>query len=264
MVVVRARGPDEGHVHEVRVDPGHGRQLPVLRVVEEVPRREEAPPVEVRELVQIAEPELRVGEAERPHVVRVPAPRDLVRLEMAHERRNVVDRDAHAVLAPGRLPAQRVQPIRPGRARHRAEPAVADHELAREMVVHGQLAPVVVAHHHVAELRLLPLLGEVRDEAAHVVAHLLRRAPAAVARVLVLRQRGSLQVADLVLLASVGVRHARLQPVDVRSLGLEREVPEHVVEGAVLEHEDDDVVDLAEVREIGVGRRDRSRACAAA
>jgi hypothetical protein len=39
----------------------------------------------------------------------------------------------------------------------------------------------------------------------------------------------------------------RTQAVDVRATALEREIAEHVVEGAVLEHQDDDMVDLLEV-----------------
>ena len=262
MVVVRSRRPDERDVDEVRVDPRHGRQLPVLRVVHEVARREQAPAVEVGEPVEVADPELAVGEAERSDVVRVPAPRDLVRLEVAHERGHVVDRNLLRVLAPGRLAAERVEPVRPRRAWDRAVPAIADGKLARQMVVRRQVAAVVVAHDHVDELRLLALLREVGDEAAHVVADLLGDARAAVAGILVLRERCPLEVPDLVVLAPIDVRHARLQPVDVGPPRFERQIPEHVVERPVLEHEHDDVVDLAEVGEGRVGR-EPPRVCAA-
>ena len=122
------------------------------------------------------------------------------------------------------------------------------------MVVGRQVAAVVVAHDDVDELRLRALLREVGDEAAHVVRDLLGDAGAAVAGILVLRERGPLQVPDLVRLALVAVRHARLQAVDVGPPRFEAEVPEHVVERPVLEHEHDDVVDLAEVGEGRVGR----------
>ena len=85
-------------------------------------------------------------------------------------------------------------------------------------------------------------------------ADLLGDARAAVAGILVLRERCPLEVPDLVVLALIGVRHARLQPVDVGPRRFERQIPEHVVERPVLEHEHDDVVDLAEVGEGRVGR----------
>ena len=46
------------------------REPPVLRVVEEVPRGEQAAAVEVGELVEVAEPEPGIGEAKRADVVR--------------------------------------------------------------------------------------------------------------------------------------------------------------------------------------------------
>jgi hypothetical protein len=125
------------------------------------------------------------------------------------------------------------------------------------VVVDREVASVVVAHDHVHELRLLAFLREVGDESAHVPAHLLGDAGAAVARILVLRQRRPLEVANLVRLAAVDVCHARLQAVDVGPAGLDRQVAEHVVERAVLEHEHDDVVDLAEVLKGRVGGRGR-------
>jgi hypothetical protein len=56
---------------------------------------------------------------------------------------------------------------------------------------------------------------------------LLGRGRAAVTGILVLRQRRPPQVANLVALAPVHVRHARLQAVDVRPPCFEREVAEH-------------------------------------
>jgi len=123
------------------------------------------------------------------------------------------------------------------------------------VVVDGQVAAVVVAHHDVDELRLRAALRKVGDEAAHVVRDLLGDAGAAVAWVLVLRQGRTLEVPNLVALALVAVRHARLQAVDVRAGALEAEVAEHVVERAVLEHEDDDVLDLLQVGRGFVGDR---------
>ena len=43
------------------------------------------------------------------------------------------------------------------------------------------------------------------------------------------------------------VGELRPQTIDIAATTLEREIPEHVVEGAILEHQDNDVVDLPEV-----------------
>ena len=48
------------------------------------------------------------------------------------------------------------------------------------------------------------------------------------------------------------VGELRPQAIDLAATTLEREIPEHVVEGAILEHQDDDVVDLLEVGHAGL------------
>ena len=48
------------------------------------------------------------------------------------------------------------------------------------------------------------------------------------------------------------VRELRPQTIDIAATTLEREIPEHVVEGAILEHQDNDVVDLPEVGHAGL------------
>ena len=55
------------------------------------------------------------------------------------------------------------------------------------------------------------------------------------------------------------VGELRPQTIDVAATTLEREIPEHVVEGAVLEHQDDDVVDLLEVCCAGLGHHRKHR-----
>jgi hypothetical protein len=48
------------------------------------------------------------------------------------------------------------------------------------------------------------------------------------------------------------VGELRPQTIDIVATTLERELPEHVVEGAILEHQDNDVVDLPEVCHAGL------------
>jgi hypothetical protein len=115
------------------------------------------------------------------------------------------------------------------------------------VVVSWQVRSCVVAHHEIDVGRFRTRLGVVRYKAGHPIGDLIGGAGAAVTRVLGFGQRGALKVADPVLLALIRVRHRGLQTVNVGSAGLETEIPEHVVERAVLEHQDDDVVDLFEV-----------------
>ena len=51
------------------------------------------------------------------------------------------------------------------------------------------------------------------------------------------------------------------QTVDVPTATLKRQVAQHVVEGAVLHHQDHDVVDLLKVGPTGLRRHDTSRSC---
>ncbi len=55
------------------------------------------------------------------------------------------------------------------------------------------------------------------------------------------------------------VGELRPQTVDIAATTLEREIPEHVVEGAILEHQDDDVVDLLEVGHVGLSHHRKHR-----
>jgi len=55
-------------------------------------------------------------------------------------------------------------------------------------------------------------------------------------------RRGA-QVVDWVAVAVMGVGELWPQPVDIRAAALQREVPQHVIERAVLHHQHDDVLD---------------------
>ena len=64
--------------------------------------------------------------------------------------------------------------------------------------------------------------------------------------ILCLRERRLLEPEDRIRAAFVLVRHPLAKPVDVEAVVFQPEVSEHVVEGAVLEHQHDDVLDLVE------------------
>src|SRR5690242_4936563 len=49
----------------------------------------------------------------------------------------------------------------------------------------------------------------------------------------------------------MGVGELWSQPVDIRAAALQREVPQHVIERAVLHHQHDDVLNLRQVRGTG-------------
>jgi hypothetical protein len=125
---------------------------------------------------------------------------------------------------------------------------VADAELAGQELVDRQVLGRVVRHHEpgVGASRL-PRLHEVRDEAAAVVRQLLVDAPAGVARVLRLLHRRPRRRVHVVGLTAVLVAHRERRALDVGAALLDRQEAEHVVERPVLHHQDDDVVDLAEV-----------------
>ena len=163
----------------------------------------------------------------------------------------------------------RVEAVRPGVAGDRAVPGVAHAVRAREEVVDREVLGRVVAHRQRAPLlgRLL-LADEVLDEPAVAVRELLgdrgrpvlgvealvERLPRPVERGLAgpeRKHRDPLPAVVLVPLVAVQPVHVR-QPVALQ-------VAEHVVERSVLHHQDDDVVDLPQVRESSV-RAQRRRA----
>ena len=256
MVVVRA-GRAEPDVGEVGVDPGDAREPAGRGVLHERRRQRRQAPVEEREPRQVlrldrGRPVVGVGCADRRDVVEVPLPRHLRVVEVADERRQVVDRRVGEVLPVSeRAAGERVEAVRPRVAGERREPAVADQERLREVVVDGERVGVVVADDDLRVGDVRVLLREVLDEAARVALQLLVDAVGRVARVVGLVERRPLELVHRVRLAGVLVLHPGLQAVDVVAPALEAQVAEHVVEGAVLEHEHDEVLDLREVLEVG-------------
>ena len=71
-------------------------------------------------------------------------------IEVPHERRLVVDRrdiERQVIATAGGTAADCVQAVGPGRPGNGAKPAIADRELAREVIVDRDVSVVVVTHH---------------------------------------------------------------------------------------------------------------------
>lgn len=146
---------------KVRVDPRDRGQSTVRGVLEEARRilievqqasaaclEHELELLQVGEVFAVSHPVLDIGQAERSDVVGIPAPRDTSRVKVPNERILAMDRHFQIVAAPARAPRDRVEAVRPRRSRDRAVPAVTHTKLGREMVEHGQVGGVVVAHNH--------------------------------------------------------------------------------------------------------------------
>ena len=136
-------------------------------------------------------------------------------------------------------------------------PVIADAELVRKMVEHGQIGCVVVAHHDARIALLDPATGERLRVARRETVH---RAPVDLSvgrRRSVLwvpefvREVRSCEMMDRVATSVVIVGHPGCQTVDVVPAALERQVPEHVIKRAVLQHEHDDVLDPPKTAVLG-------------
>jgi hypothetical protein len=71
----------------------------------------------------------------------------------------------------------------------------------------------------------------------------------------------SAEMVDRIPAALVLVGQLFPQTADVTTATLKRQVAQHVIEGAVLHHQDHDVVDLLKVGPTGLLRHDTSRSC---
>ena len=199
-----------------------------------------------------------IGVAQGPRLERVPVPRDVVGVEVSHERGMVVDRrevERPVIASAGGATADRVQAVGPGRPGNGAEPAIADRELARQVVVDRDIGGVVVTN-HATRIRILDLvvrerLGEARDEAVHLAAPDLEVDGAGGVIGIVLDHR-AVEMVDRIAAPIVLVGELRPQTIDIVATTFKREIPQHVVEGAILEHQYNDVVDLLEVGHAGV------------
>jgi len=179
-------------------------------------------------------------------------------VEVADERRQVVDRGADVLALAGGPASHRVEPVREGRAGDGAVPAVADAELLAQVVVDGQVPRAVVTHHVArVDFRGAATLVHVGlDEAAVGVVELFVDRGSVVRRILRLGHARVLQlvhseaepvvVRELAAAVVIDVRHPGLEAVELGPSPGQRQVAEHVVVGAVLQHQHDDVLDLVE------------------
>ena len=122
------------------------------------------------------------------------------------------------------------------------------------MVVHRQV-PVGVVAHHVAGMHLgraASLVHVGLDKAAVLVLQLVVDRAATVRGILRFGQLRHRQLVhtetepvvlrELPAVIVVDVRHPRLQPVQLRTPARQPQISEHVIERAVLHHQDDDVI----------------------
>ncbi len=272
VVVVRARRA-EGEIDEIGVDPRDRRQVARCRPLQEAPVAEQILTIEVTGERTAGEPVLRIDQPQCRHViVRVPAPLHLRVVQMPHEGGEVVRaRRAQVVAMTAGRARGGVASVRHRRPANGAEPVVTDAELLGEIRVHRQLVGGVIGHDRcrgvALERRLGSRLRVVGGEPTHLSArHLLVDARARMARILCLDEPRHLGLVHRIGMPAGIVLRSGRRAFDVGSSFVAAQEAEHVVEGTVLQHQDDDVVDLGEVREGVVrgnvrdsARRERSR-----
>ena len=122
------------------------------------------------------------------------------------------------------------------------------------MIVDRDIGGVVVTNHTtgigILDVVVRERLGEARDESVHLVAPDLEVDGAGGVIGIVLDHR-AVEMVDGIVAPAVLVGELRPQTIDIAPTTLEREIPQHVVEGAILEHQYNDVVDLPEVGHAG-------------
>ena len=130
-------------------------------------------------------------------------------------------------------------------------PPVTDTELLREVVEHGHVEGVVVAHHD-PRIGILDAASGKRLRIAREPIHSaavdlpidrrrrVLRIPALVGKV------PRAEMVDRIAPATQAVCHPWPQTINLGAATLEREVAEHVIKGAILQHQHDDVLDPLE------------------
>jgi hypothetical protein len=129
------------------------------------------------------------------------------------------------------------------------------------MIVDRDVRGVVVAHHatriRVPHAAVRQRLREALHEAVHLPAADLQLDR--VAGVIgIVRDRRAIQMMNRVE-PVVLVGELRSQTIDIAATPLEREIPEHMIKRAVLQHQHDDAVDLLQIREPTLLSHDKPR-----
>ena len=123
------------------------------------------------------------------------------------------------------------------------------------MVVDRDIGGVVVTN-HATGIRILDVvagerLGVALYEAVHFAAPDLEVDGAGGVIGIVLDRR-AVEMVDWIGAPVMLVGELLPQTIDIGATTFKREIPQHVVEGAILEHQDNDVVDLPEVGDAGL------------
>ena len=101
----------------------------------------------------------------------IPSPRYIPGIQMPDKRRLVVKRKASIIPAVISPSGQGIQPVRPGFPRRRTEPAVANREFPRQVVVNRQISGIVVTHDSTGISGMTHPL-KIKNESAIIVADL--------------------------------------------------------------------------------------------
>src|SRR5215218_3592396 len=161
----------------------------------------------------------------------------------------MVERGRYIVEAAGRCAGHGVEPVRPGSARYRTEPAIAHAKVLRQVVVNRYLLGGVVTHDNRRVCYVRMRGGKVLNEATVFVRELLRNTPSVVTGVLRPGECCPLERLYLTFLAVVPVEEMfvlrGLHAVDIVALQLE--VAQHLVERSILQHKYDEVLSFVQV-----------------
>ena len=174
-------------------------------------------------------------------------------VQMTHKGGLVVQRRhirRPVIPAPGRRTTERIQAVGQRGAGHRGEPAVADRELPCQVVVDRHIGAVVIAHDAARVAILDSLRGQGRGRAGHETAHVPTgdlSVDRARGMIRVHPQDSRVQMVDGVGVPLVVVGQAGAQTIDLRAPTAKGQIPEHVIEGPVLQHHDHNMVDFLQV-----------------
>ena len=231
MVVVLAPWIDADA--EVRIDPRDRWQRALPRGLEELVHLVDRPG---RQAVVDVRPQER-------EIVGVVLPADAAVRQLVKHRARGQRRRHGVVFLAFRRARDRVKAVRLRRPGDRRMPVVADAVLPGEQVEDRQFGGVVIPHDpaEIARRDFREVRHESRVPARYLIVHVFPRMPR------IVFEDGAGQARRRVGHAAVRVGFRAGEAVDGKHI-LEPQVPEHVVERPVLQHQNDDVLDLIESR----------------